>query len=302
MLHTSKQEGGQIFVTAINWILYVGVLLLIGIFQSSAKLADAYGLAVTGTLLLTSVLFLTLARHVWHVAAWKWWVYLVLVGGLELVYFLANLVKIVSGGWLPLLIASVICMIMVVWRRGHNHMFEARRELEGEWGPFIARLDEADLPRVPGLAVFPHPTRHSVPLALRRNVDFNRVLHHNVVVVTIVNENVPHIRHTERVEVIDLDDKLPGLTYVRCRVGFNDSPDVPKALALAIETSPILAGLHEKDARYYLSVSEPHEDAKAPFDWRRKVFIWLAHNAADGAQTLRLPVDRTVVMGCRIDV
>ena len=116
VLHTSKQEGGQIFVPAINWILFVGVLMLIGIFQSSAALANAYGLAVTGTLLLTSVLFLVLAKHVWHVAAWKWWVYRVLVGGLELAYFSANLVKVVSGGWLPLLIASVIVVIMIVWR------------------------------------------------------------------------------------------------------------------------------------------------------------------------------------------
>lgn len=300
VVQTSKHEGGQIYVPAINWILYLGVLLLIAVFGSSSRLANAYGLAVTGTLILTSVLFLLLARDVWHVAAWKLWVYLLLVGGLEIVYFSANAVKVVSGGWLPLLIAGVLFVVMSTWLRGHAMVVRRRRALEGSLEDFVERTVAAQIPRVPGLAVFPHPNRETTPLAMRSNVDFNRVLHEQVVIVSIVNENVPHIRHVERVQVSNLGLPEHGIHYVSCRVGFNDSQDVPKALALALPMIPELAGFTEADARYFLSATNATEEAKARFNWRRALYMWLSHNAADGATVLHLPPERTVVMGANL--
>lgn len=194
--------------------------------------------------------------------------------------------------------------VMTTWRTEHNRMVARRAELEGPLEDFLQQLQDQQLPRVPGLAVFPHPNRLTTPLALRRNVAFNRVLHEHVVIVSIVNENVPHIKHVERVEVTDLGDVDDGVVYLSCRVGFNDSQDVPKALALAIEQgrAPELEGLRETDARYFLSASLPREDPKASFNWRRKLFVWLSHNAADGADVLRLPENRTVVVGAQIDV
>ncbi|MDO5697599.1 MAG: KUP/HAK/KT family potassium transporter [Dermatophilus congolensis] len=168
--HTSKLEGGQIYVPVINWLLLAGVITLIAVFRESAKLATAYGLAVTGTLLLTTGLFLTLAKYVWH---WSWAriaVIGVIVGGAELAYLGANLTKVVHGGWLPLLIASVVIAVMTTWRRGAAIVTEKRRELEEPLEEYIARLEAKGVKRVPGTAVFPHADVDTAPLALRANV------------------------------------------------------------------------------------------------------------------------------------
>ncbi len=206
--HTSREEGGQIYVPVINWVLLAGVIVLTAAFQSSSRLASAYGLAVTGTLLLTSALFLLLAQQVWKVATWKLVVYVVLVVAVELTFLGANLTKIVSGGWLPLVIAAIVVALMTTWRRGAEALHAEERDLEGPLPLFLSvvRSHPDEIRRVPGVAVFPHPNSTTTPLALRANVDFNRVVHERVVLVQIVNENVPHVRHVDRVEVDSLGD------------------------------------------------------------------------------------------------
>ena len=195
---------------------------------------------MTGTLLLTSALFLLLARYVWRVQTWKLVVYLVLVVGAELTFLGANLTKVVAGGWLPLVIAALVVALMTTWRRGADALHAEERDLEGPLPLFLGMLRKhPDLVRrVPGVAVFPHPNATTTPLALRTNADFNRVLHDRVILVQIVNENVPHIRHVDRVEVDDLGDATDGFVHVKVHVGFTDSQDIPKGLALAIGKTP----------------------------------------------------------------
>ena len=296
--HTSVSEAGQIYLPAMNWILYVGVLLLISIFRSSGRLATAYGLAVTGTLLLTSALFLLLAKRVWN---WSWWLsslIAVVIGGLELLFFGANVTKIVSGGWLPLLIAIVATSIMLIWRSGSRRQRIARIRREGTIRHFIDIIHSGRYQRIPGLAVFPHPTVGTTPLALRSNVEFNQVVHDQVVMVTIITENVPHIRHVDRVSVDDLGDPDDGIIQITVRVGFNDSQDVPKALANAAAHRPEL-GLDPDKAFYFLSVMDVRRDPlrrgfRALGD---SIYVWLSHIKADPPQVYHLPSDRTVVMG-----
>lgn len=299
---TSRHAGGQIYLPAVNWILFAGVLVLIGVFRSSSRLATAYGLAVTGTLLLTSALFLLLAKRVWHWATWKVVAYGVVVFGLEIVFFGANLTKIVSGGWLPLLIAAVVVTVMTTWRAGADRFYARRSELEGPLDDFVAMIKDRGVPRVPGLAVFPHGNKLTTPLALRSHVAFNRVLHEHVVIVQIINENVPHIRHVDRVIVDDLGRADDGIVHVCVRVGFNDSQDIPRGLALAIGQSPELT-LDVDEAHYFLSVvtaqlgGPPHRKG-----WRARLFVWLARNAASRTEVFHLPPERTVIMGATLDL
>jgi KUP system potassium uptake protein len=300
--HTSSRESGQIYVPVVNWLLFAGVLVLIAVFGSSQRLATAYGLAVTGTLLLTTSLFLTYAATAWHWARWKLALVAVVLGGLELTYLGANLVKIVSGGWLPLTIAAVIVTLMTTWQRGRRVITARRVDREGSLPEFVDKLHHLQLTRVPGLAVFPHPTKLTAPLALRANVEFNRVLHEQVVIVSVHSANVPHVPDDERITVDELGHAGDGILHLSVRFGFQDDPDIPAVLRQAHGLAPELD--HPPGtASYFLSRitiergSEPGMSA-----WRKGLFIGLAHNAANPAVYFHLPVDRTVVMGSRIEL
>ncbi len=296
--HTSVSEAGQIYLPAMNWILFVGVLMLIAIFRSSARLATAYGLAVTGTLILTTSLFLLLAKRVWH---WSWWIcslIALVIGGLELLFFGANLTKIVSGGWLPLVIAFLATSIMLIWRSGARRQRIARIRREGTLRHFLDIVHSGRYRRIPGLAVFPHPTVGTTPLALRSNLEFNQVVHEQVVMVTIITENVPHIPHIHRVSVDDLGDAHDGITQITVHVGFNDSQDVPKALANAAAQRPEL-GIDPDKAFYFLSVLDVQRDPtrRGLGALADSIYVWLSHIKADPPQVYHLPSDRTVLMG-----
>lgn len=299
--HTSKSEGGQIYVPAVNWILYVGVLALIGIFQSSANLANAYGLAVTGTLVLTTLLFLFLAKHVWGWGPLRLLLVTALIGGLELVFLAANLTKLFAGGWLPLVIAGSVIVLMMTWLWGSKILATRRVVIEGPLEDFVTKVRGLKVPRVPGVAVFPHTNGTTTPLALRQNVAFNQVLHEHVIIATIVNENVPHIRHVERITVNELGSAEDGIVHIACRVGFNDSQDVPKALALAIGRTKELE-ISEAQALYFLSTLRLSlAGSKSIKSWRKQLFLWLSDRAASRVDTLHLPRERTVVMGATMD-
>ena len=298
--HTSRQEGGQIYLPTINWILFFGVLLLIAVFQSSANLANAYGLAVTGTLVLTTTLFLLYARTVWGWPAWKLVPVGLLIGGLELVFLGANLVKFIHGGWLPVVIAAAVIVVMLTWRKGYAETAVRRAAIEGPLDDFVQYLHDESIPRVPGCAVFPHPQRITTPLALRSIVEFNRVLHETVLIISITNEAVPHIRHVDRVSVHDLGFADDGIVHVNVRVGFNDSQDIPKALALALGKSDEL-DFDLDEVRYFLSrFNLVLEDRPPIWAWRKRMFVWLARNAGNRTAVFHLPPERTIVIGSEV--
>lgn len=299
---TSAEHGGQIYVPVVNTILLLGVLALVLAFRSSERLASAYGLSVTGTLLLELSLFLLLALRVWRWPLWRVALMAAVVGGVELILFAANLAKIASGGWLPLLIAGVVLVLMLTWRRGARIMFGRRREMEGPIDEFVAAVRDRGIQRVPGLAVYPHGDPTTVPLALRSNVECNRVVHSHVVIITMKNVGVPHVRHDARVSVSDLGDPSDGIVHVLCRVGFHDSQDVPEALRLAVGMSPEL-DVDPEEAFYMLSVFriEPGEDSCMP-RWQKGLFRFLERSSANRTQALHLPPSRTMVMGAEAEL
>jgi len=302
VVHTSTEEGGQIYIGAINWILYVGVVLLIAVFQSSQALAGAYGLAVTGTLLLEMTVFLLLAHYVWRVEPGKIALAVVLILGLEAVFFVANFAKVLHGGWLPLLVAAIAATIMWTWRQGQQLVDAKRRQIEGPLAGFIETVRSSNVPRVPGLGVFPHPNAETTPLALRQTIDFYHVLHEHIAIVSIVNEDVPHIRHVDRASVHDLGYLDDGIIHITYRVGFNDSQMVPAALAWANREGPEM-DLDPNTAHYFLSSLRltPGDVPSLP-PWRRRIFLWLSANAANRTTAFHLPTGRTAVVGASLEI
>ncbi len=303
--HTSKEESGQIYVPGINWILFGSVLVLVVAFRSSERLATLYGFAVTGTFLIDTTLFLIVAVVVWHWARWKLWVVGIVFGVVEISYFGANVIKIAKGGWLPLLIALAVSTVMTTWQAGREIVTRRRKQLEGPLQEFVDYLHEHEPPRVPGTAIFPHPTKETTPLALRANVDFNHVLHEHVVLVSVRTENVPFVPHEERIEIDDLVHTDDGIVHVTVRFGFQDEQDIPAMLRHAVGRSEELE-FDPDNASYFLSRlainrGEGPDCSDMP-QWRKRLFIGLAHNAANPALNFGLPVDRTVVMGAHLDL
>jgi KUP system potassium uptake protein len=297
--HTSQRERGQIYIPAVNWALYLGVMLLLVAFRSSENLATAYGLAVTGTFLITTTLFLILAESAWHWGRGRLVLFGVAVGVLELTYFGANLTKIVHGGWLPLLIATVVATVMLTWQRGRILVTERRTQMEGPLEPFISWLHDDPVTKVPGTAVFLHPDKTTTPLALRENATFNHVLHEKVLIVTTSSENVPHIPDHQRAELDDLGDPYDAITHLTLRFGFQEEQDVPLALATVRDR-----GIYDVDpdtAYYFLSrINVQRGPGRAMTPWRKRLFLGLAKNAASPTEYFLLPEERTVVMGAAV--
>jgi KUP system potassium uptake protein len=306
---TSTRESGQIYAPAINWLLFAGVLLLMFGFRSSGRLATAYGVAVTGTLLITTGLFLVVARTSWSWPIWKVVLAGVVFGGVEGVFFAANLTKIVHGGWLPLSIAALIFLVMTTWQRGRETVTARRLKLEGPLADFLDEVHARHLTRVPGTAVFPHISKDSTPLALRANVAYNQVLHERVIIVTVQPETVPYIPAADRLTVDHLGDPRDGIVHIAARTGFLDSQDIPEILRDACHRWYADDGqFNELDfdpetAFYFLSRISIQPGTDRPMaGWRKRLFIFLAHNAASPADYFHLPESRTIVMGSQIDL
>jgi KUP system potassium uptake protein len=300
---TSEHAGGQVYLPAVNGALFVGVLVLVLAFESSARLATAYGVAVTGALLIDTVLMLVVAKHLWHWQPWKLVLAAVVFGGVELVYLTGNLVKVARGGWLPLLVATIVFVVMTTWQRGRKIVTVNRQQLEGSLQAFVDELHEHPVPRVPGTAVFPHPTKDTAPLALRANVQHNRVRHDQVVIVSARAANVPYVDPEDRLHVDDLGYDDDGIYHLTVKYGFSEPPDIPQALEQACEERRLDPEVDVGKASYFLSRASLRT-TRAPGmpRWRKLLFVTLAHNAANPAEYFGLPVDRTVVMGTHVDV
>jgi KUP system potassium uptake protein len=301
--HTSSSEIGQIYVPSVNWLLFIAVLVVTLTFRHSARLATAYGVAVTGTFLITTALFLAVAHNQWR---WQWWklgLFGVVIGGVELTYFSANLTKVVDGGWLTLLIAVAVLTTMTTWQRGREIVTARRHEKEGSLADFLAGLDHQTLYRVPGTAVFPHPTQETTPIALRANVERNHVLHEGVVIISGKTANVPHIPWAERLTIDDLGDPTDGIVHVTAEFGFHDATDFPEVLRRVSEKGIEGRDVDVDNASYFVSrINLRRTDLPGMNRWRKELFIGLARNAASQAEFLCLPDERTVVVGANIDI
>jgi KUP system potassium uptake protein len=303
--HTSESTIGQIYVPWINWFLMISVLTLVFAFRSSAALGYAYGMAVTGTITISTLLFFYIARDRWpKIPRW-----LLIAGGVflltvDLLFFLANLTKFVHGAWLPLLIAITAFTIMSTWRRGREVVTAQRIRREGSLQEFVEdlRSGKTHARTVPGTAVFLNRGKATAPLALRANVERNLTRHQVVVILAIETEQVPRVPAERRIAVDDLGYADDGIMHVTARYGYMETPDVPAALK-SIDPEAIEEALDIDDASYFLSKIElqvGNEPTMAP--WRKRLFIATSYITADAAEQFGLPRDRTVIMGSHIDV
>ncbi|OKI49728.1 potassium transporter Kup [Micromonospora sp. CB01531] len=299
---TSQREYGQIYLPGLNWSLFAAVLVVVFAFGSSTKLAAAYGVAVTGTFLITTTLVLVVARALWRWSARRVVLFGVVFGSIELIFFTANLAKVSHGGWLTLLIAVALFTILVTWRRGAELVTPRRTEREGPLRDFIDTLHAADIPRVPGTAVFPHPNKDTTPLALRANVAHNHVRHERIVLITGRTANVPHIPWDQRLTLDDLGDPNDGIIHITAVFGFQDPTDFPEVLRRAA-THPLASGIDLDEVSYFVSRitlrCTPHPGLAT---WRKRLFIGLAHNAASQAEFLHLPEEKTIVLSAEVPV
>jgi KUP system potassium uptake protein len=302
--HTSREEVGQVYAPAINWLIFAAVAALVIGFGSSSHLASAYGIAVTGTLAIDTILFFVVVRVLWHKPRW-----VVAIGALsflvvDLGFFAANLRKVVHGGWFPLSIALIVFVVLITWQRGREIVTRNRTEEEGPLREFVDRLHEMEAPvnRPAGTAVFLNANPETTPLALRANVEHNHCLHQCVVILSLQTENVPHVAPEERVSVDDLGYRDDGITHVVARFGFQDDPNVPEALRVAKEQG--LEGDVDVDsASYFLSkINIVRSDRRGMRPWRKKLFMALTRVAANPAEYFCLPAERTVIMGGHIEL
>jgi KUP system potassium uptake protein len=301
--HTSKHEAGQVYAPAINWMLFGAVLVLVIGFGSSAGLASAYGIAVTATFILNTILFLAVVRLIWRKPWWMVVLGAVVFGSVELAFFAANLTKVAHGGWLPLVVAAAIVTVLLTWQRGRDIVTRNRTAKEGLLRDFVAEVRTMRPPvyRSPGTAVFLNANAVTAPLALRANVEHNHMLHEAVVIVSIEFTREPYVPDSARLRTDDLGDREDGILHVTARFGFQDTPDVPAALALLspdeLETPIELAG-----ATYFLSrMTLVRSDAPGMPRWQKRLFLNVAHNAANPVEYFGLPVDRTISMGAQVE-
>jgi KUP system potassium uptake protein len=312
ILHTSSQTIGQIYVPYVNWGLMIAVVALVLAFQTSAALAYAFGMAVTGTIIITTLLLFYLARTQWRWPLWR----VLLVGGpilaVEGLFLAANLTKLVHGAWLPLLIGVALFTVFTTWQRGRQLVTARREAAEGPLRAFVDDLHEHRLPvqRVPDTAVFLNRGRETAPLAMRSNVRHNHVLHERVVIVAVETIPVPVVRLEEGAVVDDLGYTDDGIAHVTISVGYMQQADVPSVLA-AIPDESFESPIDFENASYFLSTIEIEmgdgdqrtaERGLGMPRWRRRLFVAIAGLTADAAEYFNLPRDRTVIIGYRIPV
>lgn len=297
--HTSETSIGQIYVPWINGVLLTAVLALIFAFRTSAALAFTYGMAVAGTIAITTVLFLYIARTHWRAPTW-----LVAGGGcvlvcIELLFLGANLTKLMEGAWLPLLIGLLTFTVMMTWRRGSAIATAVRTRAEGPLREFIAGLALRRMPlaHVSGTAVFLTRGAETAPMALRTNVEHNQVLHERVIVLSVRTPPVPLVSTEDRIVTDDLGYSDGRIVFVEANFGYMESPDVPAVLGL------LDVPVDGDKVSYFLSRVDFVPGAEPTMArWRKRLFIATSHIAADSAAYFGLPLDQTAIIGARIAV
>ncbi len=302
--HTSELEG-QIYVPLISWGLAAGVAALVLIFQRSSSLADIYGVAVTGTFILDTILFLAVARFLWNTARWKLVLGASLFLTVEVAFFSSNLSKVAHGAWIPLCAGALASVVMITWRRGREIVTRNRNDAEGSLQDFLYRVRMADPPlhRVGNVAVYLSPDKQTTPLALKADVEHHGVFHDKVLIVSIDSVSVPHVDAADQFAVEMLGSGLFKIFHVTLRTGYRDRLNVPEALSLARKRGLLERNLDIEHASYFLSrITITPNRERSMARWRKLLFIAMARNAASPIETFGLPVDRTVTGGSQIAV
>ncbi|HSO97456.1 MAG TPA: KUP/HAK/KT family potassium transporter [Solirubrobacteraceae bacterium] len=302
ILHPSDAEG-QIYVPVVNWALCAGVVVLTLVFRNANRLTDIYGVAVTGTFIINTILFLAVARLVWGTSRRRLIPVGVLLLTMEVGFFGANIAKVEHGAWLSLAIALVIALVMLNWRRCRVVVTRNRSESEGSLDEFLASLPKRQpaLVRVPGVAVFLSPNEETTPFALRAEADYTSALHEKVLIVSVETVGLPHVELDDRFAVERLGGGLFKVFHVTIRSGYHDPTNVPELLKRCRKQGMLERNLDLEHAAYFVSrVTIMAASARPLLSLRKKVYITMDRNAASPVEHFGLPIDRTVITGAQV--
>ncbi len=297
ILHTSDTQEGQIFIPRINRLLLLGVLLLVMLFKSSSALASAYGIAVTGTMVVTTALAFVVVWKCWH---WPVWLAALFVSGflaIDLAFLAANLMKIVDGGWVPLLLASGAMIVMWTWVRGTNLLTEKLRRDSIPLPDLIRMLEKSKPTRVPGTAIFLTNSPEIAPSALLHNLKHNKVLHERVWLLSVTTENTPRVAAIKRYQIEKLSEDF---TRVILHFGYMESPRIPAALAL-LRKAGMKCDIMTTSFFLGRRTIRPAPKSEMPL-WQDRLFIALSRQAANATDFFSIPSDRVVELGAQVTV
>jgi KUP system potassium uptake protein len=295
--HTSESTIGQIYIPLMNWGLLFGIVALVVGFQSSSNLAAAYGIAVTGTMAIDTILAFVVVRGLWK---WSWTATIIGITvflSVDIAFFFANAGKIVQGGWFPIVVALVTFTVMATWKRGRELLRERLRELAIAVEPFLESVFKHPPARVPGTAIFLTTSLEGVPHAMMHNLKHNKVLHERVILLTVVFQDIPHIDESERIEVWPLGNNFYKVFVI---YGFKDETNVPQALELC---APHGLEFNMMDTSFFLS-RETLIPTKRPGMalWREKLFVSMSRNAGSVTAYFRIPTNRVVELGTQVEL
>ena len=294
--HTSARAAGQIYVPVVNWALMILVVLLVLMFQESSNLAAAYGIAVTGTMFITTCMFSVLAAKVWQ---WPMWLTVAATALFLLIdgaFFASNLTKVPDGGWFPLLIGAIAFTLLTTWAKGRELMIARLREAAMPIKVFIQSA-ASSATRVPGTAVFMTSTSEGVPHALLHNLKHNKVIHDRVILLTVKIVDVPYVEQDTRCKLEDLGE---GFHRLVVKYGFMQEADVPAALAQLTGCGPKFKMM---DTSFFLARQTLLASARPGMAiWREKLFAWMLRNAEGAMEFFRLPTNRVVELGSQVEI
>jgi len=297
IIYTSARQIGQIYIPTINWLQLVAVLLAVVGFDTSDNLAAAYGIAVTATMLMTTVLFYFVMHYRWRYNLALCILLTVFFATIDTTLLSANTLKIFSGGWFPLLLGLFLFSVMLTWRRGRNRVSDSLKKHAIPLESFLESLFIAPPLRVPGTAIFLRGETDGVPHALLHNLSHNKVLHEHVVFLTVYVEEVPWVPLAERIQIQDLGHNCFQLNIF---YGFKDEPDIPEMLELCKQYGQ---SFDMMSTSFFISRQTIVPSAgRGIARWRKHLFIWMSRNARGAADYYRIPPNRVIELGARVEI
>jgi KUP system potassium uptake protein len=296
---TSEREKGQIYVPNVNWLLLLAVVILVLGFRTSSNLASAYGIAVTLTMMIDTILAFVVVRALWGWSTLWAALFLAFFVAVDFAFFSANAVKIMDGGWFPLVLGLAVFTFLSTWKRGRLQLYQKLRQDSIPLDAFLSSVSMSGGPhRVEGTSIFMTPNVDGVPRALLHNLYHNKVLHERVVLMNVRFEDVPHIVESEQVSVETLQ---AGFYLVRVRYGFKDDPNIPEVMEMCA-----LHGLefNMMETSFFLGretiIPTPRVD-RMPH-WRQVLFTWMFRNAETATAFFKIPTNRVVELGTQVEL
>jgi KUP system potassium uptake protein len=295
--HTSAHQAGQIYMPRVNTLLLVGVLLLVALFRSSSALASAYGIAVSGTMVVTAMMAFIVIWRMWRWSPFAAAALMLPFVLIDLTFLSANMLKVIEGGWVPLALGGIVMLVMYTWRRGSRLLFEKTRRLETPLDDLVNMLERKPPQRVPGTAVFLTSDPKSAPTALLHSLKHYRVLHEKNIILSVETTHTPRVEPGKRVRIEPV-----GKTFMRVhlRFGYMETPNIPKALGLARKLG---LQFDIMSTSFFLSRRALRRASRSGMPrWQDRMFITLARSANDATDYFQIPTDRVVEVGTQVNI